>query len=86
MQTETKRKQESMGMSLSKLQEFVMDKETWHTAIHGVAKSWIRLSNWTELNWIIREKNLKKNIYVCVCIKYMYNSHMYNWTITNTVL
>ena len=29
----------------------VMDREAWHAAIHGVAKSWTRLSNWTELNW-----------------------------------
>ena len=31
---------DSMGMSLGKLQEFVMDKETWRTAVHGVTKSW----------------------------------------------
>ena len=35
----------SMGMSLSKLQEFVMDREAWHAAIHGVTKSQIRLSD-----------------------------------------
>ena len=34
-----------MGMSLSKLREFVMDREAWHGAIHGVAKSWTRLSD-----------------------------------------
>ena len=35
----------SMGMSLSKLREFAMDRETWRAAIHGVAKSWTRLSD-----------------------------------------
>ena len=39
---------DSMDMSLSKLWKLVMDRETWHDAIHGVAKSQTRLSNWTE--------------------------------------
>ena len=40
---------DSMDMSLSKLQELVMDRETWRAGIHGVAKSRTWLSNWTEL-------------------------------------
>ena len=42
---------DSMDMCLSKLQELVMDRETWRGAIHGVTNSRTRLGDWTELNW-----------------------------------
>ena len=43
---------DSMDMSLSKIRELVMDREAWRGVIHGVTKSWTRMSNWTELNWL----------------------------------
>ena len=41
---------DSMDVSLSELREMVMDREAWHAAIHGVAKSQTRLRDWSELN------------------------------------
>ena len=41
---------DSMDMSLSKLQELVMNRETWHAAVRGAAKIWTQLSDRTELN------------------------------------
>ena len=43
----------TMEMSLSRLRELVMDRETWHAAVHGVTKSRTQLSDWTELIWML---------------------------------
>ena len=48
---------DSMDVSLSEFREWVMDREAWRTAIHGVTKSWTRLSDWTELNWKLSMSN-----------------------------
>ena len=48
---------DSMNVNLSELQELVMDREAWHAAIHGVAKSRTRLSHWNELNLLLNVSN-----------------------------
>ena len=65
---------DSMDMSLSTLQEFVMDREAWRAAIHGVAKSRTRLNNWTELNTFCIHLSVNG---------YFHCSHI--WTIENVV-
>ena len=56
---------DSMDMSLSKLREWVMDREAWRAAVHGVAKSWTRLSNWTELNQESSWPSLRLDFVAC---------------------
>ena len=52
---------DSMDVSLSEVQEFVMDREAWRAAIHGVTKSQTRLSDWTELNWHLDNGDKEEN-------------------------
>ena len=53
---------DSIDVSLSELREMVMDREAWRAAIHGVAKSRTRLSDWTELNRIKKYSQKKAKL------------------------
>ena len=46
----------AMGVILNRLWKLVMDREAWRAAVHGVTKSWTRMSDWTELNWCIQRR------------------------------
>ena len=58
---------DSMDVSLSELRELVRDREAWRAGIHGVTKSWTRLSDWTELNWSsskMKNKLVKRKMWI----------------------
>ena len=54
---------DSTDINLSKLRELVMDREAWHVAVHGVTKSWTRLSEWTDIyTWASSVAQMVKNL------------------------
>ena len=71
---------DSMEVNLSELQELVMDREAWSAAIHGVAKSQTRLSNWTELTYsiyspILLDKEIMLSCdYILVCPPFIWGT------------
>ena len=72
---------DSMNMNLSKLQELVMDREAWCTAVHGVTKSRTCLCDWTKLNWsnLACKHTATKTCYSQINIFIIYNTVRVEW-------
>ena len=72
---------DSMDVSLSELQELVMDREAWCAVIHGVTKSRTQLSDWTELNWTDPIVYIYNNLYFCSTVYFNFIFKIILWII-----
>ena len=75
---------DSMDMSLSELRELVMVREAWRAVIHGVAKSWTQLSDWTELKVVNKVRKFSvSSVCVCVCVSISKFTLFFLWSFIN---